>query len=72
MPGGVVMCYVVMAFFVFLIWAFTQKQDTLHALMVTPVWFAVLGIAWAALRRRPQHLAREAAFRADLEAGRQD
>lgn len=68
MPGGIAMCYVVLAFFVFLVWAFTQKADTLHALLITPVWFAVLGIAWLILRRRPGHLAREAAFRADLES----
>lgn len=72
MPGGIVMCYVVLAFFVFLVWAFTQKQDTLQALLVTPVWFIVLGVAWAVLRRRPGHLAREAKFRADLEAAEQD
>nr|WP_062831687.1 D-serine/D-alanine/glycine transporter [Mycolicibacterium brisbanense] len=66
MPGGIAMCYVVLAFFVFLVWAFTQKPDTLHALLVTPVWFIVLGIAWAVLRRRPTHVAREAKFRAEL------
>ncbi|MFC9768603.1 D-serine/D-alanine/glycine transporter [Rhodococcus jostii] len=67
MPGGVVMCYMVLAFFVFLLWALTQKADTLHALVVTPVWFVVLGAAWALLRRRPGHRARESAFQADLE-----
>lgn len=67
MPGGVVMCWVVLAFFVFLVWAFTQKSDTLQALLVTPVWFIVLGIAWAVLRKRPGHVAREAAFRAKLQ-----
>lgn len=72
MPGGTVMCYVVLAFFAFLIWAFTQQSDTLQALLVTPVWFVVLGVAWAALRRQPRHLAREAAFRAELEAPEQD
>ncbi|WP_280830898.1 D-serine/D-alanine/glycine transporter [Mycolicibacterium frederiksbergense] len=72
MPGGIVMCYVVLAFFVFLLWAFTQKADTLHALLVTPIWFAALGIGWAVLRRRPHHLAREAAFRADLESAEGD
>jgi D-serine/D-alanine/glycine transporter len=66
MPGGIAMCYVVLAFFVFLVWAFTQKPDTLHALLVTPVWFIVLGIAWSVLRRRPTHVAREAKFRAEL------
>lgn len=63
MPGGTPMCYVVLAFFVFLIWALTQKDDTLQALLVTPVWFAILGIAWAALRRRRSHQARQAASR---------
>ncbi|MEV0598790.1 D-serine/D-alanine/glycine transporter [Streptomyces sp. NPDC050315] len=52
MPGGIAMCYVVLAFFVFLIWALTQKPDTLQALLVTPIWFIVLGIAWTVLRRR--------------------
>ena len=56
------MCYVVLAFFGFLIWAFTQKEDTLQALLVTPVWFAVLGVAWAIVRRRPVQMARAAAF----------
>ncbi|WP_308188390.1 D-serine/D-alanine/glycine transporter [Nocardia australiensis] len=65
MPGGVPMCYVVLAFFGFLIWAFTQKTDTLHALLITPVWFAILGVAWAILRRRPVQMARAAAFNAE-------
>lgn len=68
MPGGIAMCYVVLAFFVFLIVAFTLKEDTRQALLVTPIWFIVLAIAWAVLRRRPRHLAREAAFRANLES----
>lgn len=72
MPGGIVMCYVVLAFFAFLIWALTQEPDTLRALLVTPVWFAILGIAWAGLRRRPRHVAREAAFRSELDGAQQD
>ncbi|OMC36942.1 D-serine/D-alanine/glycine transporter [Mycobacterium sp. GA-1841] len=68
MPGGIAMCYVVLAFFVFLIVAFTLKEDTRQALLVTPIWFIVLAVAWAVLRRRPRHLAREAAFRANLES----
>ncbi|KAF0965498.1 D-serine/D-alanine/glycine transporter [Rhodococcus sp. T7] len=70
MPGGVVMCWVVLAFFVFLIWALTQEDDTLEALLVTPVWFIVLGIAWAVIRRRAPHRARYAAFKAELEERR--
>ena len=63
MPGGVVMCWVVIAFFAFLIWALTQKEDTLHALLVTPIWFVVLAIAWLLLRRTPLQKARIRAFR---------
>ncbi|MFD4367076.1 D-serine/D-alanine/glycine transporter [Rhodococcus sp. NPDC058521] len=68
MPGGVVMCWVVLAFFVFIIWALTQEEDTLQALLVTPVWFVVLGVAWAIIRRRPEHVARYQAFKAEIEA----
>ena len=63
MPGGVVMCVVVYAFFAFLIWAFTQKEDTLQALLVTPVWFVVLAAAWFGLRRTGTQQARIKAFR---------
>ena len=55
MPGGVPMVYAVLAFFVFLIWALTQKSDTLVALLVTPIWFAVLVVAYLVVRRRPGH-----------------
>ncbi|MDH6282585.1 D-serine/D-alanine/glycine transporter [Prescottella agglutinans] len=67
MPGGVAMCYVVFAFFAFLIWAFTQKHDTLQALLITPAWFIVLGVAWAVVRRRPAQMARAATFRGETE-----
>jgi D-serine/D-alanine/glycine transporter len=66
------MCYVLLAFFAFLIWALTQKTDTLEALLVTPVWFIGLGIVWLVLRRRPEHAARQslhqAAVRIDAAA----
>lgn len=45
MPGGVVMCYVVLAFFAFVIVLLMLEQDTLNALLLTPIWFIVLGIA---------------------------
>ncbi|NBE56457.1 D-serine/D-alanine/glycine transporter [Streptomyces boluensis] len=51
MPGGVVMCYVVFAFFAFLLWALTQETDTLQALLVTPAWFLILAVAWQVMRR---------------------
>jgi D-serine/D-alanine/glycine transporter len=72
MPGGRVMVWVVFAFFAFVLWALTTQPDTLAALLVTPVWFLVLGAAWALLRRRPAHLARAAAFRAQLTTETQE
>ncbi|WP_407079928.1 D-serine/D-alanine/glycine transporter [Arthrobacter zhaoxinii] len=66
MPGGVVMAYVVLAFFAFILWTLTTNADTLQALLVTPVWFALLGIIYAVLRRTPVHQARVAAHRNDV------
>ncbi|EOM77775.1 amino acid permease [Rhodococcus rhodnii] len=67
MPGGIVMCWVVLAFFGFVLWALTQQADTLRALLVTPVWFVVLAIAWFVVRRRRGHLARWQEFRDELD-----
>ncbi|MGP9529348.1 amino acid permease [Glutamicibacter sp. AOP5-A2-18] len=55
MPGGTFMPYVVMAFFVFLLWAFTKDADTLTGLLATPIWFVVVGIGYLLLRNNPQH-----------------
>jgi D-serine/D-alanine/glycine transporter len=64
------MCYVLLAFFVFLIWALTQKTDTLQALLVTPVWFIGLGIVWLIMRRRPELVAHQELHRANVQADR--
>jgi len=71
MPGGVYMCHVVLAFFVFLIWALTQKTDTLQALLVTPLWFIGLGVVWMVLRRRPAQVAHRELHRANVLADRE-
>lgn len=57
MPGGTFMPYVVLAFFAFVIWAMTTQPDTLAALLVTPVWFLILGVGYLMLRRNPKHAA---------------
>ncbi|MDR7341858.1 D-serine/D-alanine/glycine transporter [Pantoea alhagi] len=46
MPLGKLMCWVCMAFFVFVIVLLTLQEDTRQALMVTPLWFAMLGLGW--------------------------
>ncbi|NUP75573.1 MAG: amino acid permease [Sinomonas sp.] len=61
MPGGPAMVWVTYAFFGFLVWALTTQPDTLTALLVTPIWFAILFVAWMVLRRSPLHQARIAA-----------
>ncbi|MCC9173899.1 D-serine/D-alanine/glycine transporter [Arthrobacter sp. zg-Y179] len=66
MPGGVVMAYLVLAFFAFILWTLTTQTDTLQALLVTPVWFVLLGLAYAVLRRTPVHQARVAAHHDDV------
>jgi D-serine/D-alanine/glycine transporter len=52
MPGGVPMCWVVLAFFLFILVLLTRQPDTLQALLVTPLWFVILGIGWFFVRRR--------------------
>ncbi|GJD86498.1 D-serine/D-alanine/glycine transporter [Methylobacterium haplocladii] len=54
MPAGIVMSYACLAFFAFILVLLTLEADTRMALMVSPVWFAILGGAWAIQRgRRP-------------------
>lgn len=52
MPCGRVMSWVVLAFFVFIIVLLTQQPDTAKALVVTPIWFVILGVAWIPVHRR--------------------
>ncbi|MGO4384040.1 amino acid permease [Specibacter sp. RAF43] len=57
-PGGKPMVYVVFAFFAFILWALTTQPDTLLALLLTPLWFVVLGVVYAVMRKNPNHQAR--------------
>ncbi|XPE37923.1 hypothetical protein ACNKHS_25315 [Shigella flexneri] len=40
------MCWVCMAFFVFVVVLLTLEHDTRQALLVTPLWFIALGLGW--------------------------
>lgn len=57
MPLGKLMCWVCMAFFAFVIVLLTLEDDTRQALMVTPLWFVVLGVCWKLFgsKRMAQH-----------------
>ncbi len=53
MPLGKLMCWVCMAFFVFVLVLLTLQDDTRQALIVTPLWFVILGIGyWLRSRKR--------------------
>ena len=51
MPGGVVMCYVCLAFFAFVVVLLTLQADTREALLASPFWFVLLALAYAWKRR---------------------
>lgn len=46
MPLGIVMSWLVLAFFIFVIVLLTFEEDTRVALMATPVWFILLAIGY--------------------------
>lgn len=68
MPGGRVMCWVVLAFFAAMVVVLALEPETRQALIVTPIWLGILGIAWLFLRRRLPGLIRAARAAEDAEA----
>lgn len=46
------MCWVCMAFFVFVLVLLTLRDDTRQALIVTPLWFVILGLSYVFLRKK--------------------
>ena len=52
MPGGVAMCWVCLAFFAFVVVLLTLQADTREALLVSPLWFVLLGLSYMWKRRR--------------------
>ncbi|MCW2474507.1 MULTISPECIES: D-serine/D-alanine/glycine transporter [unclassified Symbiopectobacterium] len=52
MPFGIVMCWVCLAFFAGVIVLLTLQPDTLQALIVTPLWFVLLAIAYQFLLKK--------------------
>lgn len=53
MPGGVVTAYIALAFFIFMLGVLAMFEDTRIALFSMPVWFILLGIGWAVVRKNP-------------------
>jgi D-serine/D-alanine/glycine transporter len=52
MPGGVFMCWVCLAFFVFVLVLLSLQPDTRAALIASPLWFVLLGLGYAWKGRR--------------------
>jgi D-serine/D-alanine/glycine transporter len=66
MPGGVLMCWAVLAFFVFVIWTLTTERETAIAMAWFPLWFVLLTAGWLFVRRRPGHAQRYRQFQAEI------
>ncbi|HEY2504730.1 MAG TPA: amino acid permease [Mycobacterium sp.] len=66
MPGGVVMCWAILAFFVFVIWTLCTERETAIALAWFPLWFLVLAVGWLIVRRRSGRAERYRQFRAEM------
>jgi len=66
MPGGVVMCWAVLAFFAFVIWTLTTERETAIAMAWFPLWFIVLAAGWLIVRRRPRQADQYRRFQAEM------
>ena len=67
-PGGMGAPYMVLAFFVFILWALTTQADTRAALLATPLWFLVVGLSYLKVRKSDSHQALRAAHQAKVLA----
>lgn len=54
---GVPLTWVVLGFFAFMLVVLGLFEDTRGPLLLTPVWFVILGIAWMLVRRRAGRVA---------------
>ena len=46
LPGGRVAAWGTLAFFAFVTWTLTLADDTRLAVLLTPLWLVILGVAW--------------------------
>ncbi|WP_019222458.1 amino acid permease [Bartonella rattaustraliani] len=52
MPGGVILCWFLLAFFAFIIYLLSLEADTVIALKYTPMWFVFLAIVYFLFGRK--------------------
>jgi len=66
MPGGVVMCWAILAFFAFVVWTLCTERETAISLAWFPLWFLVLAAGWLIVRRRPGRAEKYREFKAEM------
>ncbi|OBI85439.1 amino acid permease [Mycobacterium asiaticum] len=66
MPGGVAMCWAILAFFGFVIWTLSTEPDTAVGMMWFPAWFVLLAAGWLIVRRRPGRAERYRMFQDEM------
>ncbi|ONG41939.1 amino acid transporter [Alkanindiges hydrocarboniclasticus] len=52
MPGGIAMCYTVIAFFIFTVFILILEPDTRQSLIVSPIWLIILAIGYLVMKRK--------------------
>lgn len=67
MPGGRVGAGIALVFFFAMVVVLAQFEDTRQALMVLPIWFALLGIGWLLVRKSPARIAGYQRFKEEMK-----
>lgn len=52
LPGGPLTCYVVITFFIGVIYVLSLQEDTMQALMVSPLWLLILAIGYVCFYKK--------------------
>lgn len=60
MPGGVISCYLILAFFAAMLVVLSLFEDTRSGLLAMPIWFILLLIFWPAARKRQARVSTQA------------
>ena len=66
MPAGLAMCWIILAFFAFVIWTLVTERETAIALAWFPLWFVLLAAGWLIVRRRPGRAERYRQFLTEM------
>ena len=59
MPGGVISCYLIIAFFLAMVFVLAMFEDTRQGLLALPIWFVLLFAFWPIARKNQASLVTE-------------